>query len=248
MRTATSIPLLSSRANALLSGLFAHANPRNVAGMARYGIVSKQVLGIPMPYLRGLARDIKRDHELALELWSSGVYEARILAALIADPKRLTRKEMNAWTRAFDNWAVCDGVCIHLFRRSPFAHDRAVAWSSQKKEFVRRAGFVMMATLAVHDKKTPDEVFRNYLARIARTAGDDRNFVKKAVNWALRQIGKRNRVLLPEAIRTAESIASQPSSSAHWIAADALRELRLPALRRRLARATASRGTRRTDA
>ena len=239
---------LSARANTLMTELYAHKNPRNIAGMARYGITSKNVLGLSMPFLRSTARAIRRNHDLALELWSTGVYEARILAALIADPSRLTRGMMNTWTREFDNWAICDGVCIHLFRRSPLAHACAMAWSSRKKEFVRRAGFVMMATLAVHDTKAPDARFRTYLTRIKQTARDERNFVRKAVNWALRQIGKRNLALHGHAIRTAELIAKKGSPSARWIAADALRELRLPTLHRRLARATASRRTRRTDA
>ena len=227
---------LSARANTLMTELYAHKNPRNIAGMARYGITSKNVLGLSMPFLRSTARAIRRNHDLALELWSTGVYEARILAALIADPSRLTRGMMNTWTREFDNWAICDGVCIHLFRRSPLAHVCAMAWSSRKKEFVRRAGFVMMATLAVHDTKAPDARFRTYLTRIKQTARDERNFVRKAVNWALRQIGKRNPALHAEATRVAEKLAGQPDPTARWIASDALRELRQPSVRKRLVR------------
>jgi 3-methyladenine DNA glycosylase AlkD len=231
-------PGLSSRANALLTELYAHTNPKNVAGMARYGITSKNVLGLTAPYLRQLRRSIGTDHELALQLWSSGVYEARILAAMIADPARMTASLMTAWAREFDNWAICDGVCIHLFNRTAAAHRVASAWSRRQPEFVRRAGFTMMATLAVHDKDAGDAVFKAYLRRIMQTATDERNGVKKAINWALRQIGKRNMALNEAAVRTAKTIQRLESAAARWIAADALRELQSPAVQKRLKRTT----------
>lgn len=201
------------------------ADPANVAGMVRFGIVGKKLLGITTVQLRTIAKRIGRDHELAEELWSSGIFEARILVAFIADPKRLTRRQANAWAKDFECWADCDGLCLHLFRKTPFAHELAVAWSSRREELVKRAGFTMMATLAVHDKADGNEVFRSYLKRVAEEATDERHNVKKGVNWALRQIGKRNLILNREAIRSAKRIQKLDSKSARWIASDALREL-----------------------
>lgn len=201
------------------------ANPTNVAGMARFGIVGKKLLGISMVQLRTIAKQTGRDHELAEELWASGVFEARILAGLVAEPARVTRLQANSWARDFECWADCDGLCIHLFRKTPFAHELAVAWSGRREELVKRAGFTMMATLAVHDKAAGDEVFRSYLGRVQEEATDERHNVKKGVNWALRQIGKRNPILNREAIRTAKRIREMDSRAARWIAADALREL-----------------------
>ena len=231
---------MTSRANALLTELCRHRNEKNIAGMARFGIVSKNVLGLPTPYLRDVARNLRRDHALALELWSSGIYEARILAALIADPEKISKSGMTAWATAFDNWAICDGVCIHFFRKSPYAHDLVKLWNRRKEEYVRRAGFTMIATLAVHDKSAADSVFRNYLKTIASAARDDRPGVRKAVNWALRQIGKRNRALNAAAIRAARKIHSIDSPAARWIASDALRELESPAVQKHLRRKSPS--------
>jgi len=227
-------PTTTTALRKILASLHAHANPANVAGMARYGIVSRHVLGIPMPWLRSLAKEHGRDHELALVLWGSGILEARILAALIGDPARLTARQMDRWAKDFDNWAVCDGVCIHLLRKTPQAHAQAVRWSARREEFVRRAGFTMMATLAVHDHQAGDATFRRYLTLVASAADDGRNGVKKAVNWALRQIGKRNLRLHAAASRIAQALRKTSSPSARWIAADALRELRSPAVLRRL--------------
>jgi 3-methyladenine DNA glycosylase AlkD len=224
----------SSRTNAILTEFYLRANPKNVEGMARYGIVSTNVIGLSLSFLRATAKSIGKDHALALELWSTTIYEARLLAALIADPKQLTKKTMSSWVKDFDNWAVCDGVCIHLFRKTTFAHELAVRWTTKKSPFVKRAGFVMIATLAVHDKTAPDGMFTKYLRLIARASVDDRNFVRKAVNWALRQIGKRNRALNKAAIKTAEGIQKSGLSSARWIAADALRELKSSAVQNRL--------------
>ena len=209
----------------ILTELQGLANPANVAGMGRFGIVGKKLLGITTVQLRTIAKRIGRDHELAEELWSSGIFEARILAAFIADPKRLTRRQANAWAKDFECWADCDGLCIHLFRKTPFAHELAVVWSRRREEFVKRAGFTMMATLAVHDKAASNEVFRSYLKRIEEEATDERHNVKKGVNWALRQIGKRNLILNRDAIRTGKRIQKLDSKAARWIASDALREL-----------------------
>jgi 3-methyladenine DNA glycosylase AlkD len=225
---------IQPEADAVLAELFAHANPKNVEGMARFGIVSKNVLGLTTPLLRSLAKTHKGNHPLAMALWKSGVYEARILAALIADPKQITLPQMNAWAKAFDNWAICDGVCLHFFRKTPYAHQLAEQWSIRKEEYVKRAGFTLMATLAVHDKEESNDVFKKYLTIVKKSSEDERNGVKKAVNWALRQIGKRNLVLNVAAIKAAEAIRKINSSSARWIAADALRELHSDAVQRRL--------------
>ncbi|HVN48094.1 MAG TPA: DNA alkylation repair protein [Bacteroidota bacterium] len=234
MKTIKTNHTTKSETGAVLTQLFAHANPKNVEGMARFGIVSKNILGLTTPFLRSLAKIHNGNHPMAIELWNSGVYEARALAAMIGDPKQLTQMQMNAWVKEFDNWAICDGVCIHLFRKTPYAHKAAKQWCKRKEEFVRRAGFTMMATLAVHDKTASDHVFQQYLAIVKKYSTDERNGVKKAVNWALRQIGKRNLPLNAVAIATAEEIRRIDSPAARWIAADALRELRGDAVQKRL--------------
>ncbi|MCX6995558.1 MAG: DNA alkylation repair protein [Kiritimatiellaeota bacterium] len=203
----------------------ARANPANVAGMARYGIRSKNMLGVSMPAMRQLARRIGRDHDLAQELWASGILEARILAGLMDQPARVTAGQMERWARAFDSWAVCDQVCSNLFDKTPLAWIKAVAWAGRRAEFVKRAGFVLMAALAVHDKQAADAAFRPFFRLMVREATDERNFVKKAVNWALRQVGKRNPALRRTAMQTARRIRQLDSRAARWIAADALREL-----------------------
>lgn len=197
----------------------------NVAGMARYGITVTNAFGVTAGELKMLAKELGRDHGRALELWRTGNRDARMLAVFTADPKVMTRAEMNAWVRDFDSWDVCDGCAIHLFRKSPFAWELAWKWARMKPEFVRRAGFAMFATLAVHDKKAADEVFLEVLPLIEETAGDERNFVKKAVNWALRQIGKRNAVLRVAAIEVSSRLAEAKEPSARWVGKDALREL-----------------------
>jgi 3-methyladenine DNA glycosylase AlkD len=218
----------------IVSELESLADPANVAGMARYGINPENTLGVSIPRLRAMAKEIGRDHALALELWASGIHEARILAGLVDDPAMVAAAQLERWVGDFDSWDVCDGVCGNLFDRTPFAWEKAAAWSARSEEFVKRAGFVLMAALAVHDKKAPDERFRNFLPLIEREAADERNFVKKAVNWALRQIGKRNRALNRDAIAAAKRIRKIDSRSARWIAADALRELESGAVRERL--------------
>jgi 3-methyladenine DNA glycosylase AlkD len=208
----------------ILARLHALANPDNVAGMARYGINTQGTLGISIYTLRPIAKEIGRDHALALALWDSAVHEARILASYIDDPIQVTEAQLERWVTDFDSWDVCDQVC-DLFGRTPFAYQKAFEWSQRHEEFVKRAGFVLMAELAAHDKKAPDEKLAQFLPVIAREATDERNFVKKAVNWALRNIGKRNRHLNELAIETAQQIRQVPSKAARWIAADALREL-----------------------
>jgi 3-methyladenine DNA glycosylase AlkD len=210
----------------ILAALRVQANAANVAGMARYGISTQGTLGVPVVVIRGIAKGIGRNHALALELWDSGIHEARILATIIDEPARVTRRQMDRWARDFDSWDVCDHACHNLFRYTPHAWEVAVKWAGARREFVRRAGFSLMAGLAVKAKNAPDERFIALLPLIAAAAGDERNMVKKAVNWALRAIGKKNAALRERAIDAAEKIAAIDSRSARWIASDALRELK----------------------
>jgi len=212
----------------ILAKLRTIGNPKNVAGMARYGINPRNALGVPLPSLRTMARQLSNNHSLALQLWSSGIHEAQILAALIDDPASVTERQMESWVRDLDSWDTCDQCCNNLFRETQFAHRKAIEWTARKEEFVRRAGFVLMACLAVHDKDSSDARFARYLAIIKKGATDERNFVKKANNWALRQIGKRNLNLQKKAIQAAKEIYGLESKSARWIASDALRELTDP--------------------
>jgi 3-methyladenine DNA glycosylase AlkD len=215
------------RSREVLDELRARANPADLAGMARFGINTGRALGgSRLPDLRALAKRIGTDHRLALHLWRSRVHEARLLAAMVDDPAEVTEDQMEAWAKDFDSWDAVDGVCCTLFDRTPYAWDKAVEWSEREEEFVKRAGFVLMACLAVHDKKSPDARFESLLPIIEREAGDPRNYVRKAVNWALRQIGKRNLGLNRVAIQTAERILEVVPRSARWVASDALRELR----------------------
>jgi 3-methyladenine DNA glycosylase AlkD len=210
----------------LIGELKAHANPANAAGMARFGINPRDALGVPMPVLRTMARRHRRDHTLAAQLWASGIHEARILATLVDDPAQVTRSQMNRWSRDLDSWDTCDQACQNLFRYTPFAFEQAARWSRARQEFVRRAGFALMAGLAVKAKDAADQQYEAFLPLVREAATDQRNFVRKAVNWALRQIGKRNERLRRKAIRAAEEIQEIDSPAARWIASDALRELR----------------------
>lgn len=213
----------------VMEKLHALADPSRLEGMARYGIRPARLLGIPMPALRTLARG-RRSHQLALDLWGTGIHEARILASLVDEPSKVSFEQMEAWVEDFDSWDVCDQVCNSLFVRTPFAVECALAWAPREPEFVRRAGFVLMAVLAVHAKKMDDGQFLQFLPLIVRYAVDERNFVRKAVNWALRSIGKRSPFLLEKALETAGEIQALDVPSARWVASDARRELekRLP--------------------
>jgi 3-methyladenine DNA glycosylase AlkD len=202
--------------------------------MAHFGIHAEKAYGIPAPQLHRLAREIGRDHKLARDLWATGIHEARSLAGLVDDPAQVTEEQMERWARQFESWDVVDGTCRYLFLCTPFAWKKTAEWSRRKEEFVKRAAFSLMAYLAVHDKNAPDAKFARLLAVIQRHARDERNFVKKAVNWALRQIGKRNIRLNRLAIRAAQRIRAMDSPSARWLASDALRELTSPAVARRL--------------
>lgn len=210
----------------LISRLKEMENPDNVAGMARFGISSKNTLGISVVTLRKIAREVGKDHALAQKLWSSGIHEARLLACFIADPNKVTPALMNRWVKGFDSWDVCDQCCMNLFDKTPYAYEKVKEWSQRKEEFVKRAAFALMAGLAFHDKKASNADLQRFFPIIKAAATDSRNYVKKAVNWALRQIGKRNAFLHREAMRTANQIAKIDSSSARWIAADAIRELK----------------------
>jgi 3-methyladenine DNA glycosylase AlkD len=209
----------------ILSELEQRSNPKRLEGMRRYGINIKNTLGVSMPDITAIAKKYKGDHQLALDLWDTGIHEARILAALIDDPKEVTDEQMEAWVSDFNSWDVCDQVVMKLFDRTPFARKKAIEWANRDEEFVKRAGFAMMASIAVHNKKAEDSYFDDFFELIIKKSDDNRNFVKKAINWALRQIGKRNHQLRIKAIEAANHILSQNSKSGNWIARDAIREL-----------------------
>lgn len=204
-------------------------NSANIAGMARFGIVTKKAFGVSAPVLKQIAKDVKKQttdrHKLALELWETEIHEARIIAYLVDNPKEVTESQMDDWVKDFDNWAICDGTCGHLFCRSEFAYKKVLDWSESEEEFIKRAGIVLIAWLAVHDKKASDEKIAEFLSILEQKSDDERNFIRKAVNWSLRQIGKRSLYLNKLAIESAGRIKSQNTKSARWIAADALREL-----------------------
>jgi 3-methyladenine DNA glycosylase AlkD len=209
---------------------------RNVEGMARFGIRAVKVFGVSKPKLDVLARKIGENHKLALALWETGIHDAKILAGMIDQPAKVTAAQMEAWVRDFDNWDTCDGTCCHLFVFAAPAWAKAVAWTCCKEEFKKRAGFALAAYLAYRDKSAKDRKFLEFLKIIEREADDDRNFVRKAVNWALRNIGKRNRKLNRAAIAAVERLRKRESRAARWIAADAMRELRSEAVQARLRR------------
>ncbi len=211
-------------------------NPDAVAGMARFGINATNTYGVSIPVLRNMAKQIGKNHLLAEKLWNSGIHEARILAPLIDPPEMVTEKQMESWVKDFNSWDVCDQCCSNLFDKTKFAHKKALQWSKRREAFVKRAGFVLMAALAVHDKEADRRKFMRFLPTIKREATDERNFVKKAVNWALRQIGKRNSALNKIAIQTAKEIQKIDSKSARWIASDALRELTSRAVQKKFQR------------
>jgi len=237
---------IAERLRAVMDELAGMASEQNRAGMARYGIRTDDAFGVPVPELRRIAKGYRRDHELALALWQTGSHEARLLAGMVDDPAQVTEEQMESWAGDFDSWDVCDQVTSNLFDKTPFAYDKVAEWSGREDEWVKRAAFATAAALAVQDKKAADERFVPILALVRREAGDDRNFVKKAVNWALRNIGKRNAALHAAAIETATAILAEAdvraaadrrdpaARSGRWIARDALRELRSEKVLRRL--------------
>jgi 3-methyladenine DNA glycosylase AlkD len=219
----------------VLEKLGASARPDQVEGMARYGMSAEGRLGISVAELRKIARDVGRDHEIALELWKTRIPEAQIVAAIVAEPDKLTEAQMEEWVADLNSWDVCDQVCMNLFEKTPLAWKKITDWSERDEEFVKRAGFALLACLAWHDKKATDEQFIALLPLLKRGATDERNYVKKAVNWALRNIGKRNQDLHQAALQAAREIQQIDSRAARWIASDALRELEKETILRRLA-------------
>ncbi|MDP1677552.1 MAG: DNA alkylation repair protein [Bacteroidota bacterium] len=198
---------------------------KNIDGMKRFNISFTKAFGVSAPNIRFLAKEIKKDHQLAIELWNTGYHDARILATLIADPRSANLKLLDQWTSEIENWAQCDACCAEFYQKTKYAQTLPFRWAKRKKEFVRRAGIVMIAEMAVHHKNMNDEFFEQYFQLLKQYSTDDRNFVKKGVNWALRQIGKRNMVLQKKTIALAREIQKIPFSSARWIATDAIREL-----------------------
>ena len=226
---------MDERPHTVINELAGLGRPQNRAGMARYGINVADAFGVSISDLRKIAGRLGTDHGLAQSLWGTRNHEARILAAMIDDPAQVSDEQMEAWASAFDSWDLCDQVCSNLFDRTSAAHAKAAEWAGRDEEFVKRAGFALMATLSVHDKTAHEAAFLAFLPLIEREAGDERPYVKKAVNWALRQIGKRDRALNRAAIATAERVRAQGSRSARWIAGDALRELLSDKVQQRLA-------------
>ncbi|MBN1881693.1 MAG: DNA alkylation repair protein [Deltaproteobacteria bacterium] len=237
MKKSHSSDHVSSRVEEIVARLLKMADGKSAAGMSRVGIDPARALGVKVPGLRALGKEIGTDHELALALWKRGLRETMILASLVADPKQTTGELMESWASDFYDWEVCDQTCMNLFEKPPLrehVYSLARQWSERAEEFVKRAGFVLMARLAVSDKKAPDDAFSPFFEDIVREASDERNMVKKGINWALRQIGKRNLSLRDRAVETANTLRERDSSAARWIAADALRELNSKAVVERL--------------
>jgi 3-methyladenine DNA glycosylase AlkD len=225
-----------------LEWLEKRGSQKNRDGMARYGIVAKKVYGVSMGTMKTLARELGKSHALSEALWKTGWYEARMLASMVGEPAKVTPTQMERWAKSFDNWAVCDTATFVLWDRSPHAWTKVNEWSKRDEEFVKRAAFAMLASLTVHDKDAPDANYLKGLKLIEREAWDDRNFVKKAVNWALRSIGKRNPALNKAAIAVAKRLAASKDAAPRWIGKDALREITSPAVKRRLERKGATKG------
>lgn len=210
------------------------SSPEAIIGMARYGITPENTYGASIPNLRKIAKEIGISHKLAQQLWITDIRETRILASMIDDLDMVTEAQMENWVNEFNYWEICDQCCMNLFEKTKFAYKKAVEWSAREKEFIKRAGFVLMARLAVSDKKADDNKFEKFFPIIKREAIDERNYVKKAVSWALRQIGKRNLNLNGRAIKIAKEIQEMDSKSAKWIASDAIRELTGEAVQKKL--------------
>ncbi|OGC21433.1 DNA alkylation repair protein [candidate division WOR-1 bacterium RIFOXYB2_FULL_42_35] len=209
----------------ILKRLKSLANPANIAGMQRFGIKSAKMLGLSRPQLRQIAKETPKNHQLALDLWQTEYLEARVLGSLIDEPDKVTEKQIDAWVADFDNWDICDQCCTNLFRKLPFAFKKVNEWGNRSEEYVKRAGFALLAFMAVHAKKESDETFIKFFPLIKKASTDERNFVRKAVNWALRNIGKKNLKLNKAAIKLAKEIVQMDNRTAKWIAKDAIREL-----------------------
>jgi 3-methyladenine DNA glycosylase AlkD len=225
----------AERVRDALAWLERRGSKRNRDGMARYGIVATKVFGVSVAMIQQLAKRLGRDHDLALALWETGWYEARMLSAFVDQPERVTQRQMDRWARDFDNWAICDTVCLHLFDRTPHAWRKVEQWSRRREEFVKRAGFALLAALAVHDKRSGDAPFLSSLGWIERAASDERNFVKKGVNWALRAVGRRGPAVHAKAVALAGRLAESSDPAPRWVGKDALRELTSPAVQKRVA-------------
>jgi 3-methyladenine DNA glycosylase AlkD len=228
-------PSLEDEVQSALTWLKRHSTKRAREGMARYAIPSHNAFGVSVSDIRTLGKRLGRNHELAAALWDTGWYEARMLTSFVDDPERVTSAQMDRWCRDFDNWAICDTLCFHLFDRTPHAWDKVTQWSARRDEFGKRAAFALLWALSVHDKRAGDEAFVRGLRLIEQAASDDRNFVKKAVNMALRAVGKRNSALNAAAVATARRLAGSAEASAKWVGKDALRELTGASVARRLA-------------
>lgn len=218
----------------ILNSLKKMARPDQLNGMARFGIVIERRLGVSIPELRKMAKELGKDHKLALNLWKTGIPEARILAAMIDEPEKVTEKQMEDWVKDINSWDVCDQVCMNLFEKTPLAWKKIHDWSKREEEFVKRTAYSLIACLAWHDKEAEDQKFIKLFPVIELGATDERNFVKKAVNWALRNIGKRNRKLNKAGINAARKIGRINSKAARWVASDAIRELTSDAVKKRL--------------
>ena len=210
------------------------SRPEALASMASFGIRAEKAYGVTVPIIRSMAKELGKNHLLALKLWDTGVHEARILATMMTEPEKLTERQAERWASELDSWDVCDHFCGNLMVKTPFAYGKAFEWSSRKEEYVKRAGFALMACLAVHDKEADNKKMESFFAPIRKQSGDDRNFVKKAVNWALRQIGKRNAYLNMLAVQVAQDIRLIDTPTAKWIASNALHELQSDAVKKRL--------------
>jgi 3-methyladenine DNA glycosylase AlkD len=221
----TAVQPVAVRVKSVLATLERMASKQVREGMARYAIPNDKAFGIPVGELQKLAKRLGRDHALALALWESGFYEARLLASFVDEPARVTPAQMDRWCRAFDNWAVCDTACFHLFDRTPHAFAKVERWATRKPEFERRAAFALLASIAGHDKQASDAAFLRSLPLIAGAADDPRNFVKKAVSWALRRIGTRNEALKKAALALAKELAASEDAATRWVGKDALRDL-----------------------
>ena len=218
-----------------LAWLERRGTKRNRDAMLRYGIIAPKAFGVSVGDIKQFSKRLGTDHDLALALWDTGWYEARMLAPFVDEPEKVTAAQMNQWARDFDNWAVCDHACFHLFDRTPHAWRKIEQWSVRREEFVKRAAFALLASVALHDKRAADEPFLDSLALIERAAEDERNFVKKGVSWALRLVGRRNRALNAASVETARRLIDSPHDAARWIGRDAVRELTGAVVRRQLA-------------
>ena len=218
----------------VLRKLRARARPSQLEGMARYGIAVEKRLGVPIPDLRKIAKEIGQNHRLAVELWQTGIDDARILASMIDEPKKVTEEQMEKWVLDFNSWDVCDQVCMKLFEKTPLAWKKIHDWSLREEEFVKRAAFALIACLAWHDKWSEDQKFAKLFPVIKSASTDERNCVKKAVSWALRNIGKRTPYLNTQAIKVARELLQNDSKASRWIGKNTIRELESEPVQRRL--------------